>query len=105
MALLSRFKKSSTTVAAPTKPVRHAGNRTGRYVSATESGRVTARTPKSNAPSPAWYGRTILGLLGAGVVIISMNYPHALPGSVSAWSLLPGLAASFAGFYMATRYK
>jgi hypothetical protein len=105
MALLSRFKKSSTTVAAPSKPVRHAGNRTGRYVSATESGRVTARAPKANASSPAWYGRTILGLLGAGVIVIAMNYLHALPGSVSSWYLVVGLAAIFGGFFMATRYR
>ena len=85
--------------------MRHAGNRTGRYVSATESGRVTARTSKSNASSPAWYGRIILGLLGAGVVIIALNYLHALPGSVSSGYLLAGLAAIFAGFFMATRYK
>jgi hypothetical protein len=43
--------------------------------------------------------------LGAGVVIISMNYLHALPGAVSSWYLLAGLAAIFAGFFMATRYK
>ena len=105
MALLSRFKKSATPVAAPSKPVRHAGNRTGRYVSATESGRVTARTPKANASSPAWYGRTMLGLFGAGVIIIAMNYLHALPGSVSSWYLVIGLVAIFGGFFMATRYQ
>ncbi|CAB4871766.1 unannotated protein [freshwater metagenome] len=105
MALLSRFKKSSQTPAASAKPVRHAGNRTGRYVSATESGRVTPRTTKSNTSSPAWYGKSMLGLLGTGVAIISMNYLHALPGSVSSWYLLIGLAAIFAGFFMATRYK
>jgi hypothetical protein len=39
------------------------------------------------------------------VVIIALNYLHALPGSVSSWYLLAGLAAIFAGFFMATRYK
>jgi hypothetical protein len=46
-----------------------------------------------------------LGLLGAGVVIIAMNYLHALPGAVSSWYLLIGLVAIFGGFFMATRYK
>lgn len=66
---------------------------------------MTPRTPKSNVSSPAWYGRVILGLLGAGVVIIAMNYLHALPGAVSSWYLLIGLVAIFGGFFMATRYK
>ena len=47
----------------------------------------------------------MLGLFGAGVIIIAMNYLHALPGSVSSWYLLIGLAAIFGGFFMATRYK
>ena len=66
---------------------------------------MTPRTPTSNASSPAWYGRAILGLLGAGVIIIALNYLHALPGAVSSWYLLTGLAAILAGFFMATRYK
>jgi len=42
--------------------------------------------------------------LCTGVVIIALNYLQALPGSVSSWDLLAGLAAIFAGFFMATRF-
>ncbi len=105
MALLKRRAKNTETATVAKKPIRHSGNRTGRYVSPTESGRVTPRTPKSNLASPRWFGRTIIGLLVGGVVVIALNYLHALPGAASAWYLVAGLGFIFAGFYMATRYK
>jgi hypothetical protein len=49
----------------------------------------------------AW---VILGSFGLGVVMIALNYLDVLPGSVSPWYLVAGLASIFTGFYLATRY-
>ena len=77
----------------------------GRYVSPESSGRVTARRPPSDDHSPRWYGWVIVDLLGLGMLIILLNYLSVLPGSVSSWYLVTGLAVMFTGFYLATRYK
>ena len=47
----------------------------------------------------------MLATLVLGVLIILLNYLSVLPGSVSVWYLVGGLAAIFAGFVMATRYR
>ena len=87
------------------KRVRHDGTHTGRYVSAQESGRVTPATPKSNYESPKWMLWAILGAFGLGLVMIALNYLSVLPGSVSPWYLVGGLASIFVGFYLATKYQ
>ncbi len=86
------------------KRVRHDGTHTGRYVSAQESGRITAPTPRANLESPRWMAWVILGSFGLGVAMIALNYLAVLPGSVSPWYLVAGLGSIFTGFYLATRY-
>jgi hypothetical protein len=86
------------------KRVRHDGTHTGRYVSAQESGRVTAATPRTNYESPRWMLWAILGTFGLGLLMIALNYLNVLPGSVSPWYLVAGLVSIFAGFYLATKY-
>ncbi|HUZ41207.1 MAG TPA: cell division protein CrgA [Acidimicrobiales bacterium] len=83
------------------------GNRktVGRYVAPEARGKVTARRPVSDDHSPRWYGWLIVALLGLGMLIVILNYLAVLPGSVSSWYLVGGLAVMFAGFYLATRYK
>jgi hypothetical protein len=77
----------------------------GRYVAAEQRGRYTAKTKQDTTKSPRWFGALILELLGFGLVVIVMNYLNVLPGSVSPWYLVLGLAAMFAAFFLATRYK
>jgi hypothetical protein len=83
------------------------GNRktVGRYVAPEARGKVTVRRPVSDDHSPRWYGWLIVALLGLGMLIIILNYLAVLPGSVSSWYLVGGLAVMFAGFYLSTRYK
>jgi hypothetical protein len=40
-----------------------------------------------------------------GVLMILLNYLSVLPGGVSVWYLIGGLAVIFVGFLMATRYR
>jgi hypothetical protein len=77
----------------------------GRYMSAETRGRYTKPISKSEQSSPRWYGRAILGLLLGGTAVVTLNYLHALPGAVSSWYLIVGLALIFGGFVLATRYK
>jgi len=77
----------------------------GRYVAAEQRGRYTAKTKQDTTKSPRWFGALILEFLGFGLVVIVMNYLNVLPGSVSPWYLVLGLAAMFAAFFLATRYK
>jgi hypothetical protein len=80
------------------------GNRVGRYSSPEESGRYTPPVPRSVRKSPRWFGAVMLVLPLLGVLGILLNYLSLLPGSVSVWYLVAGLALIFAGFLMATRY-
>lgn len=86
------------------KRVRHEGTHTGRYVTATESGRVTPATPRTTLESPRWMLWAILAAFGLGVLMIALNYLNVLPGSVSPWYLVGGLALMFGGFFLATKY-
>jgi hypothetical protein len=83
------------------------GNRktVGRYVAPEARGKVTARRPVGEDHSPRWYGWLIVALLAIGMLTIVLNYLSVLPGSVSSWYLVSGLAVMFGGFYLATRYK
>jgi hypothetical protein len=80
------------------------GSKVGRYKTAEESGRYTPPVPKSVRRSPRWMGALVLILLIGGVLMILLNYIPVLPGSVSTWYLIGGLAMIFAGFMLATRY-
>jgi Cell division protein CrgA len=77
----------------------------GRYVAAEQRGRYTAKRPQDSSKSPRWFGALILELLGFGLLVIILNYLNVLPGAVSPWYLVLGLAAMFAAFFLATRYK
>lgn len=79
-------------------------SRIGRYTAPEESGRYTPPVPRTVRRSPAWYGPLVLLLLVAGVLLIILNYMTVLPGSVSAWYLVAGIASMFVGFVAATRY-
>lgn len=81
------------------------GPRVGRYTPPEDSGRYTPPIPKDVRRSPRWYGPLVLALMVLGVLAILLNYLTVLPGSVSAWYLVGGLVAIFAGFLMATRYR
>ncbi len=76
----------------------------GRYRSPEESGRVTARIPDNVKHSPSWWGKTALGLLVGGLVVMLGNWLTVWPGSYSPWYLVAGLAVSAVGFGMLTRY-
>jgi len=69
------------------------------------SGRYTRPIPKKVRRSAAWYGPLLLLLLVLGVMTIILNYVTVLPGSVSAWYLVGGIALMFIGIGMATRYR
>ncbi len=81
------------------------GSKVGRYTSPEESGRYTPPVPRQVRTSPRWFGATVLGLLILGVLTILLNYLTVLPGGVSTWYLVGGLALIFVGFIMATRYR
>ena len=62
---------------------------------------------KKRKPSPRWFGWTILGVMGAGVIIIVLNYVGKMPGT--GWStqncpLFTGLGMIGLGFVMATAW-
>jgi hypothetical protein len=79
-------------------------SRVGRYTSPEESGRYTPPIPKEVRRSPTWYGPLVLSLLILGVLMILLNYLSVLPGAVTVWYLIGGLALIFSGFLLATRY-
>lgn len=77
----------------------------GRYVSAEARGRYTAPRPPGDEHSPRWYGWLLIDLLIFGLLVITLNYLQVLPGSVSPWYLVVGLASMFSAFFLATRYR
>lgn len=77
----------------------------GRYVSAENRGRVTARRPVGSDHSPHWYGWLLIDLLIFGMLVITLNYLQVLPGATSSWYLVIGLISMFSAFYLATRYR
>jgi hypothetical protein len=77
----------------------------GRYTSAERSGRYTRPIPKNVRRSARWFGPSILFLMIFGVLMVLLNYLTVLPGSVSVYYLIAGLACIFVGFIMATRYR
>jgi hypothetical protein len=85
----------------PTKP----GPGVGRYKTAEQKGRYTAPVPRTTRKSSPAYGLTVLALLLVGLLMILLNYLTVLPGSVTTWYLVVGLAMIFTGFVMATRYR
>jgi hypothetical protein len=90
----------------PTPKARsHRGTTTGRYMSAEQTGRYTRPIPKDTRRSPRWFGLLVLGFLLLGVVLLVGDYLEFLPGAVSTWYLVSGLACIVAGFVLATRLR
>ncbi len=76
----------------------------GRYLSPTQSGRVTKKQVTESKQSSTNLGVAILEMFAFGLLVISLNYLQVLPGSTSPWYLLIGLGSLFGGFYLATKY-
>jgi len=70
-----------------------------------QSGRYTPPVPREVKVSPMWVPILMFGLLGAGLVIIFLNYLGLLPGGVSNAYLGLGLGAICAGIITATQYR
>lgn len=72
------------------------------------SGRYTPPIPREVKTSPKWVPVLMFTLLGAGLVVIILNYLGVMPtksGEASNWYLLLGLGLITAGFITATGYR
>jgi hypothetical protein len=70
-----------------------------------QTGRYTRPIPKDTRTSPPWFGFLVVGLMLLGAMLLVGNYLRFLPGAVSPWYLVAGLAAIIAGFLLATRLR
>jgi hypothetical protein len=70
-----------------------------------KAGRYTPPVPKDVKVSPRWVPVLMGGFLLLGALIILLNYVNVLPGSVTNWYLLVGLALITAGFVTATQWR
>ena len=74
------------------------------------SSRPYAPPPPRKRPrrSPKWYGYVVLGLIGAGVAMIVLNYMGKMPGangSAQQHWLWIGLGTIAVGFGAATQWR
>jgi len=76
-----------------------------RTTSQPASSRYTPPTPKSVKVSPPWVPVLMFGLLVVGALMIVLNYLELLPGAVTNWYLLGGLALILGGIFTATQYR
>ncbi len=79
--------------------------RGGQQSVATATGRYTPPIPDEYRSSPWWIPALVLAFMGAGVIVIVLNYLTLLPASPTNWYLLGGLAGVVAGFVVATRWR
>jgi hypothetical protein len=70
-----------------------------------KAGRYTPPVPKDVKVSPWWVPALMGGFLLLGALVILLNYVNVLPGSVTNWYLLIGLALITAGFVTATQWR
>lgn len=75
-----------------------------------KSKRSTYQPPpkKKPKPSPRWFGILVLSILGAGVLVIILNYlslDAILPGAPRNLYLWSGLGAIAVGFGLATQWR
>jgi len=71
-------------------------------------GRYTPPIPKEHRVSPKWVPILMFTLLGAGLLVIILNYLGLMPtkdGEASNWYLLLGLGLITGGFITATGYR
>jgi Cell division protein CrgA len=78
---------------------------TGRVTPKAGPGRYTPPVPKDVKVSPWWVPALMGGFLLVGALVILLNYVGILPGSVTNWYLLAGLALITAGFITATQWR
>jgi len=97
-------RKGSSEGRTTKKPAPGTGG-VGRYTSAEQSGRYTRPIPKKVRRSAVWFGPLIILMFVFGILMILLNYLTVLPGSVSTWYLVSGIAVIFLAFVMATRYR
>ena len=71
------------------------------------SGRLTPKAPSTKRrTSPLWVPVAMFTCLGAGVLVIMLNYLGLLPGGEAQNSdLLLGLGLLVAGFVLSTQYR
>ena len=69
------------------------------------SKRYTPPVPASYKKSGRAMAITLFALLGAGFIVIFVDYLGVLPGGASNWYLLLGIALLAGGFYAATKYR
>ena len=68
------------------------------------SSRYTPPTPREMKVSPMWVPVLMFVLLGAGALMIILNYLELLPGATSNWYLMGGLGLILGGIVTATQY-
>jgi hypothetical protein len=66
--------------------------------------RYTPPVPSEYKVSPRWVPVLMFTLLGAGMLMIFLNYLGVVPGGTSNWYLLGGLGLILAGIIAATQY-
>ncbi len=69
------------------------------------SSRYTPPVPKELKVSPPWVPVLMFALLGAGALMIILNYIQLLPHATSNWYLLGGLGLILGGIITATQYR
>ena len=99
-----RSSSSGRSQGRVTRPAKHEGTSTGKYLSAEERGRYTAPTPNRVHHSPPWYGPMLLALFIIGLLVIVLNYLGAF-GTTSSWYLLIGVGFIVVGFAALIRYR
>ena len=67
------------------------------------SSRYTPPIPQSEKVSPPWVAPLMFFFLGAGILMIVLNYMGLLPGGTDNWYLIAGLGVILAGIITATR--
>ncbi len=77
----------------------------GRVTPKGGGGRYTPPVPKDVKVSPRWVPALMGAFLLLGGLVILLNYVNILPGSVTNWYLLAGLALITAGFVTATQWR
>ena len=82
-----------------------AGKGSGGRVTPKATGRYTPPVARDVKVSSRWVPFVMGGLLLLGAGVILLNYLNVLPGSVSNWYLLIGLALISAGFVTATQWR
>lgn len=100
----NKSKKKGNGSGRYTRPAKHAGSATGKYLSPEARGAYTAPLSRYAHQSPPWYGWAVVGVFVVGLVSIVLNYLNALPGGTSVWYLFVGILIIFAGFALMMRY-